>query len=51
MKYIDAGYVVALGSLALYAGWLVTRRRRLEAAVARRRASEAGPPAPPGGDR
>jgi hypothetical protein len=36
VRYIDAGYIIALISLALYAVWLVYRRRRLEAAVARR---------------
>ena len=30
MGYIDAGYVVVLGLLAAYAGWLGWRRRRLE---------------------
>ena len=35
MKYVDAGYVVALSSLALYAGGLLVRRRRLERLVGR----------------
>jgi hypothetical protein len=35
VKYVDAGYAIALGALFLYAGWLIVRRRRLEAAVAR----------------
>lgn len=30
MSYIDAGYSVALGSLAVYAALLWYRRRRLE---------------------
>lgn len=30
MSYIDAGYAVALGSLAAYAALLWYRRRRLE---------------------
>lgn len=30
MKYIDAGYAVALSGLALYALGLLSRRRRLE---------------------
>jgi hypothetical protein len=34
VSYVDAGYVVALGSSFLYALVLVWRRRRLERAVA-----------------
>ncbi len=48
MKYVDAGYVVALSSLALYAGGLLVRRRRLERLVGRRvseRDQLVGPPA------
>ena len=30
MGYVDAGYVVVLGLLAVYAAWLGWRRRRLE---------------------
>lgn len=30
MRYIDAGYAIALGTLAAYAVLLVRRRRRLE---------------------
>ena len=30
MSYVDAGYAVALGALALYAASLVVRWRRLE---------------------
>lgn len=33
MKYVDAGYAIALVVLALYAGALALRRRRLERAV------------------
>ena len=33
MKYIDAGYVAALGGLALYTAYLWQRRRGLERAV------------------
>ena len=35
MRYIDAGYVVALGGLAGYAVLLWSRRRRLERLVGR----------------
>lgn len=35
MRYIDAGYVVALSVTAAYAAVLWWRRRRLEAAAAR----------------
>ncbi|MGH8989144.1 MAG: hypothetical protein ACRDXC_11220 [Acidimicrobiales bacterium] len=35
MRYVDAGYVIALGVLALYALSLLARRRRLERAAAR----------------
>ncbi len=35
MRYIDAGYVAALGSLAVYGAVLWQRRRRLERAVRR----------------
>ncbi len=30
MRYVDAGYAIALGALVLYATSLVLRRRRLE---------------------
>ena len=33
MRYVDAGYVIALGALALYAMALVVRRRRAERAA------------------
>jgi len=33
VRYIDAGYAVALGTLALYALGLVARRHRLERTV------------------
>jgi len=33
VKYVDAGYAIALSALALYAVLLVVRRRRLERAV------------------
>ncbi len=33
MRYVDAGYAICLGALALYAAGLVLRRRRLERAV------------------
>jgi uncharacterized protein (TIGR03382 family) len=35
MSYVDAGYAIALVVLALYAVSLLSRRRRLERAVAR----------------
>jgi len=35
VSYVDAGYAVALGTLALYAGWLWQRRARLEKLVER----------------
>lgn len=35
MSYVDAGYTIALGSMALYAVSLVLRRRRLERAADR----------------
>lgn len=35
MRYVDAGYVIALAVLALYAVSLIARRRRLERAAAR----------------
>ncbi len=35
MRYVDAGYVVVLGALFLYAVQLAWRRRRLTRAVAR----------------
>ncbi len=35
MRYVDAGYVIALGVLALYALSLLARRRRLERAATR----------------
>ena len=44
MRYVDAGYAIALSVLFLYAASLVTRRRRLERAV-----RAAGPGAPPAG--
>jgi hypothetical protein len=48
VRYIDAGYAVALGALALYALGLVARRHHLEAAVRTRRPSADGAdPAPP----
>ncbi len=39
MRYVDAGYVIALGALALYAVVLLLRHRRLERAAARRTAA------------
>lgn len=35
MSYVDAGYAIALGTLAVYAVTLVMRRRRLERSVRR----------------
>lgn len=35
MSYIVAGYAIALTTLAVYAGLLVVRRRRLERLAAR----------------
>lgn len=35
MRYVDAGYAIGLGSIALYAVSLFWRRRRLERAVGR----------------
>ncbi|HVC14775.1 MAG TPA: hypothetical protein VND62_07935 [Acidimicrobiales bacterium] len=40
MSYVDAGYVIALLALALYACSLLVRRRRLEQAAGRTGASE-----------
>lgn len=34
MSYVDAGYAICLGVLALYGAGLVLRRRRLERAAA-----------------
>ena len=44
MSYVDAGYAIALGTLAVYAVALVLRRRRLERALA---VAEGRPPAAP----
>ena len=41
MRYVDAGYAIALVVLALYALSLLARRRRLERAVSQGLASEA----------
>ena len=41
MRYVDAGYAIALAVLALYALSLIARRRRLERAVSRGLAAEA----------
>lgn len=56
MKYVDAGYVVALGTLFFYALSLAARRRRLERTAAAIRsgspptdASDAGAGGPEGG--
>lgn len=35
MSYVDAGYAIGLGTLALYALTLVVRRRRLVRAAGR----------------
>jgi hypothetical protein len=35
VRYVDAGYVIALSVIALYAAGLIARRRRLTRAVAR----------------
>ena len=45
MRYVDAGYIVALASLSLYGLGLVLRRRRWERAV---KASGAEEPVSPG---
>ena len=37
MKYVDAGYIVALSVLFLYSVSLIMRRRRLEGPRGRRR--------------
>ncbi len=42
MSYVDAGYAIALSVLALYSLSLLLRRRRLERAVARGDAEDAG---------
>ncbi len=42
MSYIDAGYIVALGVLAVYGVTLALRRRRLERAVAELRRRREG---------
>jgi len=34
VRYVDAGYVIGLGGVALYAVTLALRRRRLERAAA-----------------
>ncbi len=46
MSYVDAGYAIALATLALYALSLLLRRRRLEALAARSPGSrpDEGPP-------
>ncbi len=41
MRYVDAGYAIALAVLALYALSLLARRRRLERAASRSLAAEA----------
>ena len=43
MRYVDAGYVIGLGGVVLYAVTLAVRRRRLEraATVAERDAASA----------
>ncbi len=41
MRYVDAGYAIALVVLALYALSLLARRRRLERAASRGLAAEA----------
>jgi hypothetical protein len=35
VNYVAAGYLIVLGLLAAYAGWLAWRRRRLTALAAR----------------
>jgi hypothetical protein len=46
VRYVDAGYVVALSVLAAYAAGLVLRRRRLEQAAAAVNGDAAGAPIP-----
>jgi hypothetical protein len=46
VSYVDAGYAIALTTLACYGLVLAVRRRRLARAAAR--AAPAGAPAPPG---
>jgi uncharacterized protein (TIGR03382 family) len=41
VRYVDAGYAIALAVLALYALSLLARRRRLERAASREFAAEA----------
>jgi uncharacterized protein (TIGR03382 family) len=43
MGYVQAGYTVVLSLLALYAGSLVVRRRRLERTLERVEAAERTP--------
>lgn len=43
MRYVDAGYVIALAVLALYAAVLVLRRRRLERAAGAPQGATVGP--------
>lgn len=47
MRYVDAGYTIALFALALYAVTLVLRRRRLTRAAALAERPEAPPPGDP----
>jgi hypothetical protein len=51
MRYVDAGYAIALGTLAVYAVGLVLRRRRWERAARVSQGSPASPaePVSPGG--
>jgi hypothetical protein len=50
VSYVDAGYVIGLAVLALYAVALVLRRRRLQRAAAAASGPVAGgPPVPPPG--
>lgn len=44
MKYVDAGYIIGLGVLFLYALSLLARRRRLERAAAVAERDRAGVP-------
>lgn len=50
MRYVDAGYAVALTALLVYAVSLLARRRRWARAYETSEPSDRGAPPVPGGD-